>query len=252
MTFIPVRDNFIITSNRDEKNSRGKAAEPAMYHHNGWNLIYPKDDAAGGTWIALKENGDAAVLLNGAFIYHASQPPYRKSRGVLFLEVLSSDHPARAFSKIDLAGIEPFTLILFEKNSLYEFRWDGTEKYCKQLSNNRPHIWSSATLYDGLVIKRREEWFAKFLRLTANPTQQDILNFHQFSGDGDKRNDLLMNRDGVYSTVSITSMLLNGDRGVMHYKDIKNNKASEIQIAWINSAAAIFIPLCAASISFPL
>lgn len=236
VTFIPVRDNFIITSNRDEKNNRRKAIQPSMYNHNGWNLIYPKDAAAGGTWIAMKESGDAAVLLNGAFIYHASQPPYRKSRGILFLEVLSSDRPAWAFSKIDLLEIEPFTLIIFENKCLYEFRWDGVERYCKQLSNNRPHIWSSATLYDGLIIKKREQWFAKFLNRTPHPTQQDILNFHQFSGDGDSNNDLLMNRDGVYSTVSITSIMLNADRGVMKYHDLKDNKISEIKIGLINAS----------------
>jgi Transport and Golgi organisation 2 len=235
VTFVPVRDNFFITSNRDEKNNRGKAIPPFIYNHNGWNLIYPKDAAAGGTWIAMKENGDAAVLLNGAFIYHASQPPYRKSRGVLFLEVLSADHPAWAFARIDLFDIEPFTFIIFENKCLYEFRWDGNERYCKQLSSHRPHIWSSATLYDGLVIKKREQWFAKFLNRIPNPTQQDILNFHQFSGDGDSRNDLLINRDGVYSTVSITSVLLNAYLGVMKHYDLKDNKISEIKIGLINA-----------------
>jgi hypothetical protein len=239
VTFIPVRGNFFITSNRDEKNSRTKAVPPSRYNHNGWNLIYPKDAAAGGTWIAMKENGDAAVLLNGAFIYHASQPPYRKSRGVLFIEVLSSGRPALTFSKIDLFEIEPFTFVILEKNCLYEFRWDGTERYCKQLSNSRPHIWSSATLYDGLVIKKREQWFVKFLNRTPNPTQQDILNFHQFSGDGDSSYDLLMNRDGIYSTVSITSILLNADRGVMKYHDLKDNKTSEIKTGLINATETI-------------
>ncbi|SRR5258706_2310774 len=234
VTFIPVRDNFFITSNRDEKNNRKKAITPFVYNNNGWNLVYPKDTDAGGTWIAVKENGDAAVLLNGAFIYHAPEPPYRKSRGQLFLEVLATNHPAWTFSKIDLMGIEPFTLIIFESNSLYEFRWDGIEKYCKQLSNSRPHIWSSATLYDGLVIKKREQWFAKFLNQTPRATQQDILNFHRFGGDGDKENDLRMERDGVYSTVSITSILLNPDRGVMKYYDLTNNKTSEIKIVLTN------------------
>jgi transport and Golgi organization protein 2 len=234
VTFIPVRDSYLITSNRDEKNSREAALAPAFYRSNGWSMIYPKDASAEGTWIALKENGDAAVLLNGAFISHVSRPPYRKSRGLLFLDVFSADHPAWAFSKIDLHGIEPFTLVLFENNSLYEFRWDGIEKYCKQLSGIRPHIWSSATLYTGAVIKKREQWFARFLNRTPDPTQQDILNFHRFGGEGDKENDLLMERNGIYSTASITSILLNADRGVMKYYDLKNNKTSEIKVVLAN------------------
>jgi hypothetical protein len=239
VTFVPFKSNYYITSNRDEKISRKKAASPTLYHHNGWKVIYPKDSEAGGTWIALKENGDAAVLLNGAFIHHVSRPPYRRSRGILLLDILSSDHPARAMSKIDLRGVEPFTLVLFGNNSLYEFRWDGMEKYCKQLSVIRPHIWSSATLYDGLGVKKREQWFAKFLNQTPTPTQRDIINFHLFGGDGEKENALVMERPGFYSTVSITSLALNPDRGVMTYYDLSLNRKDEIKIVLANREAIL-------------
>jgi hypothetical protein len=108
----------------------------------------------------MKENGDAAVLLNGAFICHDAEPPYRSSRGIILLNIFSAERPSVTFTKISLQDIEPFTLIMLENNCLYEFRWDGTEKYCKQLSTNRAHIWSSATLYDGFAVKKREQWFA--------------------------------------------------------------------------------------------
>lgn len=239
VTFVPARGNYFITSNRDEKYSRKKALAPTVYHHNGCKLFFPKDPDAGGTWITMKENGDAAVLLNGAFIYHASQPPYRKSRGLIFIDVLASDRPSRTFSKTDLMEIEPFTMILFEKGCLYEFRWDGNERYCKQLSVSRPHIWSSATLYDGLVMKKREHWFASFLNRNPQPTHQDILNFHRFSGDGDSHNDLKMDRGGIYTTVSITSVLLNQDRGVMRYMDLEYDKTSEIKIGLLDSTELV-------------
>lgn len=235
VSFIPARGNIFITSNRDEKNSRGKALAPAVHNHHGSRLIFPKDAAAGGTWIAMKENGDAAVLLNGAFLCHLSEPPYRKSRGQVFLDVFATERPSWSFAKTDLSGIEPFTLVLLEKRCLYEFRWDGTERYCRQLSVSRPHIWSSATLYDGLVIKKREQWFASFLNSHPQPTQQDILNFHRFSGDGDTRNDLLMKRDNIYSTVSITGILLNEDRAVMRYIDLKETQAYEIKTGLLNA-----------------
>lgn len=230
VTFIPGKEKVIITSNRDEKNKRKPALAPSLYMYKGWKMIFPKDAEAGGSWIAFKENGDAAVLLNGAFIKHHSQAPYRESRGTIFLDMLASKYPSYKFSKMNLNGIEPFTIILFEKGSLYQFRWDATEKYCKQLSASRPHIWSSATLYDGLIIKKREQWFAEFLNRNCFPTQQDILNFHRFSGDGDSSNDLMMNRDDVYSTVSITSILLTNDRGSMKYLDTKNSRRVEMNI----------------------
>jgi uncharacterized protein with NRDE domain len=239
VSFIPVKDKFFITSNRDEKLSRKIAAAPGMFEHNGQKLFFPKDTDAGGTWIVMKENGDAAVLLNGAFICHKAEPSYRKSRGIILLDIISAERPSIAFTKINLQDIEPFTLALLENNCLYEFRWDGNEKFCRQLKAGRPYIWSSATLYDGFVVKKREQWFAAFLNDHPTPTQQDILNFHHFTGDGDKQNDLLMTREGVYCTVSITSILLTKDRGCIKYMDIKNNSSSEIKIELLHSSQAI-------------
>jgi len=224
VTFIPLERGYCITSNRDEKYSRAKAIYPSAYVHNDCQLIYPKDAMAGGTWIALKDNGDAAVLLNGAFIRHTPLPRYRKSRGLLLLEVLAAKDPALAISMKNLFGIESFTLILFEGGALYEYRWDETELYYKHLDVNRPHIWSSVTLYDGLVIKKRKQWFEEFVRSTANPTEQQIVTFHRYAGDGDSNNDLVMERDGVYSTMSITSIQLNSGHGVMNYYDVADNE----------------------------
>ncbi|MGL1516781.1 NRDE family protein, partial [Vibrio parahaemolyticus] len=48
---------------------------------------FPKDPDGGGTWIALKENGDVAILLNGAFENHIPAYPYRRSRGLIFLDI---------------------------------------------------------------------------------------------------------------------------------------------------------------------
>ena len=72
VSFIPVRDTFYLTSNRDEKRTRKKANPPIAYTVAGARMIFPRDGEAGGTWIVLKENGDAAVLLNGAFLHHLS------------------------------------------------------------------------------------------------------------------------------------------------------------------------------------
>jgi hypothetical protein len=224
VSFVPVKDKIFITSNRDEKLSRKKGIEPAANEYNGYKILFPKDADAGGTWIAAKENGDAAVLLNGAFINHLPEPPYRKSRGLILLDILASEIPSIQFTKIDLENIEPFTSILLEKNLLYEFRWDGAERFHRQLSPLPPQLWSSATLYDGLAVKKREQWFADFLDKNPSPSLEEIMNFHRFTGDGDLKNDLLMRRDGAYSTVSITSIVLERENIKMHYLDLMLNK----------------------------
>jgi hypothetical protein len=48
-----------------------------------------------------------------------------------------------------------------------------------------------------------------------------------------------MERDNMFSTVSITSMLLTADRGSMKYLDLKNNTVTEKEIEFRNSYEVI-------------
>jgi uncharacterized protein with NRDE domain len=235
VTFIPVKNKYFITSNRDEKYSRKKAIPPTIYNNGKSKLLFPKDANAGGTWIALHENGNAAVLLNGAFVKHAPQPPYEKSRGIILLEIIEAMMPIRFFTRMDLSRIEPFTLVVVDDNNLYECRWDANQKHCRQLRRNYHYIWSSSTLYKDDIAKKREEWFAAFLNKNKNPAQEDILHFHQFAGNGDTQNDLKISRQGLISTVSITSISVDDEKGNMKYLDLKENKIYEKEITFIYS-----------------
>ncbi len=238
VTFIPAKDTFFITSNRDEKSGRMQAVPPMQHRYNNKCVVYPKDTEAGGSWIGLKDNGDAAVLLNGSFVKHTPAPPYRKSRGLVFLDMIMADMPVKEFLKIDLENIEPFTLVVFTNTDLYECRWDGNKKYSRQPGKDIPHIWSSATLYNAGTVKKREQWFAEWLNKNPNPEQQDILNFHRFAGDGNKQDDLLMNRNGAMHTVSITGIEINDENAVMSYHDLKTNIMYHEGLKFINNFTA--------------
>ena len=232
VTFVPSKDSFLITSNRDEKSWRKQALPPTVYIHNNKIIIYPKDADAGGTWVAVKDNGDAAVLLNGAFEKHISAPPYKKSRGIIFLEIVTDAMPVTRFASISLSCIEPFTLVLFCNDNLYELRWNGTQKFSRQLNKSEAHIWSSATLYDAEVVQKREQWFTEWRIKNLQPTAKDTLLFHRFAGDGDAGNDLHMNRDGIMLTVSVTGISLQNNKAVMQYLDLKDNTVHEEQLTF--------------------
>lgn len=229
VTFIPVRDKLYITSNRDEKHWRSNALPPAIHAGQLGNLLFPQDGDAGGTWIAAHENGNAIVFLNGGFVRHTPQPPYRKSRGLVLLDLLNTADPVRHFKETQLGGIEPFTAVVWT-GQLFECRWDGEKKHMTQLPASEPHIWSSATLYDEEVVAKRKSWFNKWLQKHPTPTPNDILHFHQFTGDGDAHNDLRMNRNGQVFTVSVTLLALTDELTRMHYLDLKNNNAFTQQL----------------------
>jgi len=223
VTFIREQEHFFITSNRDEKIHRGKALPPAVYQIGPTDLLFPKDTDAGGTWIILKNSKTAAVLLNGGFVSHHPAPPYRRSRGLVLIDILADSDPESYFGTINLAEIEPFTLILLQDLSLYECRWDGQEKHKILLDAQQHYIWSSATLYTESTQQQRVEWFAKWQIANPHPSPESIVHFHRFAGDGDQQNDVQMNRDGQLLTVSITGIHLNGKEAAMQYLDLKED-----------------------------
>ena len=236
VTFIPSEHTIILTSNRDEKRRRSVAFAPAVHQGEAGKSIFPKDADAGGTWIAGHENGNAVVFLNGGLVAHIPQPPYRKSRGLVLLELIDQPEPYNYFLAIELDNIEPFTAIIWDENRLFECRWDGSGKHSLQLNETLPYIWSSVTLYDPSVIAKRNQWFKEWITQNKTPSQNEILDFHQFTGDGDCHNDLKMNRGQVF-TVSVTSMMISKDHAFMRYLDLKNNVSFEQELLLEKSMA---------------
>jgi len=237
VSFIPQKNKAIISSNRDEKQGRSLAIPPKLYHLRSGKSVFPKDADAGGTWLAVHENGNMVVFLNGAFVKHEPKPPYRKSRGLVLIDLIDQENPYAQFLSTDLLGIEPFTAIIYEHAQLYECRWDGQKKYHTELDPSLPHIWSSATLYDDAIARKRKQWFTAWLEKNPNPTETDILHFHQFTGDGDKHNDLLMDRDGLVATVSISLVAISDEHAFLHYLDIKANQSYEYELALTKATA---------------
>jgi hypothetical protein len=228
---MPASNGYFLTSNRDEKSTRGIAMLPKVYSYKNAQIIFPKDATANGTWIVLKENGDSLCLLNGAFTNFVDKGNYKKSRGVIVLDIASSKNIVDAFRYMNLNDIAPFTLILIENKLLFECRWDGTLKHIKQLNNLLPHIWSSATLYDKAQRGIRNNWFNHFVINTINIGQDDIISFHKNAGDGNKNNSLVMNRDNKYFTVSVTSIAVQQDEMLMQYENLLSKNKYQVKFA---------------------
>jgi hypothetical protein len=220
VTFVPIPNGCIFTSNRDEQTARKAAELPEAVSYPSGTILHPKDGLAGGTWVAQHSNGNIMVLLNGAFEKHIPSSPYRKSRGLVFLDIFDAATPTKAFQKIDLSNIEPFTLVIWQRNALYEARWDGRQKHLCTCDGGTPAIWSSVTLYDQEVALKRQAWFTDWLQTATVNSASITRRFHKFAGDGDKNSSLLMNREGLLQTVSITSIELVGSQSTFTYIDL--------------------------------
>lgn len=219
-------DKVIITSNRDEKVIRPSAIKPKNYIVKGKNVIYPKDPKAGGTWYVVDDNGTILVLLNGADEKHILKLPYRKSRGLIVLDIISDVSPKDYWCEINLENIEPFTLVLFQNQELYQLRWNGLEKEAVVLNANEKHIWSSATLYPDEIRKERADLFYSFLDEKEVISEKEMYHFHRYTEEDNHQNGLVINRNNEMKTLSITQAITEQNKvAILHY-DLISQKES--------------------------
>lgn len=222
------KERFILTSNRDERIAR-PSLSPVTEVIGDSKVIFPKDLEAGGTWIAAGDNGRICCLLNGAYVSHKRKSSYSKSRGKLTLEAFEYQNIYDFFNHINLEEVEPFTLIVIEtedETKLIEFRWNSVCKQVRELDIDRPHLWSSATLYNFRIREKREVWFKEWILNSNNIDREKILRFHSSSHGSDPENDLVMERANGLKTVSITQVELYHDDLSMHYHDLLNNHST--------------------------
>lgn len=220
VTFVKTSEGFCITSNRDENTNRPKAFPPKEYEINGKKITFPKDALAGGSWIAIDDN-QIIVLLNGAKEKHEHQPPYRKSRGIILLDLFEGNSVLENWNKINLENIEPFTLVYFNRSKLYQLQWNAIEKNQLQLDTEKPHIWSSSTLYTKEKREIRQQWFNDFLKEEKEITPEKIVGFHQFTHPENKDFGLKIDRNNQMKTISITQVLYKFNTISMHYMELQ-------------------------------
>jgi uncharacterized protein with NRDE domain len=230
VTYLPLKNGFLLTSNRDERTVRKLALKPEVQEINGVVLLFPKDQHAGGTWIATAPNNRTVCLLNGAFEPHIPSPPYRKSRGLVVLDFFSYNTTDEFATTYILQDIEPFTMLIAEQEKLLELHWNGIQCNFTVLNPLTPHIRSSSTLYTPQIKKLREDWFAEWLNKHVSYTIEDVLSFHLFGGEGeDAANKVRMKREGFVQTVSITCVQNENGKSKMHYADLVNCTENSFQ-----------------------
>ncbi len=219
VSYVRSGDKTIITSNRDEEVAR-PALEPQNYRVGNKNVFFPKDPRAGGTWFAVDENANVIVLLNGASEKHQWNPPYRKSRGLIVLDLIGSESIFATWQTIDLDNIEPFTLVACQNGELQQLRWNGTEKESAALDPARDYIWSSSSLYPQNVREARAQWFEKFLVTRPGVNESEMFNFHRYTEDADPENGLVINRNGFLKTLSITQTVIEKNKVRLMHHDL--------------------------------
>lgn len=228
VSFFKTEDVIILTSNRDEKKNRESAVFPNIMNLENKILYFPKDNKALGTWFVTDNSGNAAILLNGAFHKHKSNPPYKKSRGLVLLDLAKSENLLNGFHTYNLSGIEPFQLLVYSGDKLVRLLWDGNNKHEISLNENENHLLSSKTLYNDTIENYRNTSFKEF-QILKKIDPEKILNFHQ-AHQIEKESEIDPSIKEKFITVSITQLVITKESIELYYYDLAENTLQKKKI----------------------
>ncbi len=226
VVFIPGKEGYYFASLRDEDPGRQRALAPTMRSDDDTMYLSPLDPAGNGTWIGVNEYGNIIILLNGGFYDHIKQEGYARSRGAVVRELLLDEMPVIAWLLMDMNNIEPYTLIVWAGEKLFQLVWDGQKKYRICLSNTIPHIFSSATLYDETCAIKRKESFNGWIERDPTVTALSLGNFFT-TAIPDTQNGFIINRAEKFKTLSYS------------FIEMKNEGTAEFQYHDLSTADAV-------------
>ena len=209
ISFYKQNDKIILTHNRDEKISRTASLEVEERKWNDKTFFSPVDKAKNGTWIFYSEQYIACILNGGREKPKGFKTKYKKSRGIILLNLMKYDSVQDYLKSESFEDIAPFTIFVFERVSKKTFLlfWDEKKLEIKDLTDNEFVFRASSTLYSLERMHDLENIFHKFNK----PSSKAILDIHQsiVMKDGDVEKGK--------ATTSITQIIADSSSVSMKY-----------------------------------
>lgn len=226
LTYIPTPKGFIFTSNRDEKYDR-LTLPPKRRIIGPEQMIFPLDIEHNGTWLSIDpKKQQIACLINAKG--PQPNPKEKISRGHMPFQFLIDE--TKPSSKTLVNRVAPFTLIKVDYNNLMlkEFKWDGHKLKSSVINQYQPELWCSNSLYSDAKKNKLKADFMKYINKTDE--YSNIIDFHKAMAQPLNSSQYSI-KDKNIQTVSITSIIFEGESLDMNYLDILNqNKAKFLQL----------------------
>lgn len=234
ISYVPLKNGFVITDSRDEYFKR-EAIAPQLYKEFNAQLFYPKDLQAGGTWMGVSNKSNLICLMNGAFAPHERKEIYRKSRGIVVKELIATDNLLQAINDYDLSDIEQFFALIFSWDlgiAVHELIWDGKRKVVQEHQASRAKIWSASMTYDPDQRQEREDMLQDLIHQNKEINAELLWNFHHRKGTTDSE-EIIIDR-GILKSTSVSQFRYIAGKESFHFHNLMTNELQENLIQWEN------------------
>ena len=209
ISFYKQNNQLILTHNRDESIDRIASNHILERSWEGKKYFAPVDEEKQGTWIFYNDDYLACILNGGKEKPITFQSSYRKSRGIVLLDIMKYDSVEEFVEHEDLSGIAPFTIFVNDLKNKKTFLlfWDENRLDVNDLSDQNFVFRCSSTLYSLEKMRELENIFIKFKHISP----EEIFELH---------NSIKMNDGDVVqgkATTSITQIFVNESKISMKY-----------------------------------
>ncbi|MBY0565999.1 MAG: NRDE family protein [Hyphomonadaceae bacterium] len=204
--------HLTVTMNRDDAQAR-RESPPEMRAGTPHAVIAPRDEQAGGSWIAGNEYGLISCLLNR----YDPAPQGRSSRGEIVLRAMdaaTARDAALAFSPAP-GEYSPFTCLLLDRDHSVHMDWNGAQMTRQILDLQPLEMLTSSSWQEDEVRAKRRNLFSAIL---AGPQSiaDKIAAFHCYSESGSEMWTPMMQRP-LSHTKSITRVSVTANAVAMSY-----------------------------------
>jgi len=224
LSIVKLEQGIVITSNRDEQRSRKNSLAPEIIDLGERKAIISRDAQAQGTWLLTDNFGRTAILLNGAFETHISNPPYRESRGIILMNLFQEENFKSAFLFYNLENTEPFQVIYLDPVHAFHCVWDGEQKHLFVVDLSTPQVFFSPTLYTKEQQFEKRNHFLKTLAEIDSIDSTHLLKIHSNKNINSLDLNFFMSREHQ-TTKSISQVELNSSQSnYVHWQSWDNEK----------------------------
>lgn len=201
ISFYKIKDQILLTHSRDESVFRKSSLEIEERIWANEKYFAPIDQEKQGTWIFYSQKFVACILNGGKTKPNFFRDKYKKSRGIVLLDLMKYNSVEEYIEKENFEGIAPFTIFVYERitEKIFLLFWDENTLEVKDLSSYNFVFRCSSTLYSLDKMLEIEKKFPTFNIIRVN----EIYALH----------DSLKMKDGEIekgkATTSITQIFIN-------------------------------------------
>ncbi|MBS7332731.1 MAG: NRDE family protein [Weeksellaceae bacterium] len=177
ISFFKENNQVLLTHNRDESISRKASLHVEKRIWEGKSYYAPVDQEKQGTWIFYNEDYIACLLNGGKVAPTCTRSDYKRSRGLVLLDVMKYPNVEEFVDKEDFNDIAPFTMLIYnvKNKNIHVLFWDEKQLEVNDLSDKNFVYRCSSTLYSPEKMNELQRLFPNFNEMSAS----EIFALHQ-------------------------------------------------------------------------